>query len=191
MPLTPTPDPTAEDLLDALVLTDSRISVAKKEIIRRLSINLPVLIDKLNEDLGLTGTQLIQKPKSYHGGPVPITDDYINTIVVTHALSKVAHSPGVIRTEAQIIVYSIDRRIETEAQVGPTEDRAGAIFGALRPYLASQGNGDPACVDLQGRSCWRKLEPTGTTGLPESLSEFSGTACYFTMVQDPTFNNWF
>lgn len=177
--------PTDDEFFEYLPLVDSRVSVAFNEIVRRLKIDMPLKIAALNTRLGYPSGKGIKPPApdAYYPAPAVLTDKYLNSVLVGVAVSNQAHSPGVIRTEAQVVVYVIDRRIEHENQVTDAWDKAGVVKGCLYAYLTG-------CEDADGHQCWTLLEPTGTTALPESYGEYSGVACYYRMVQDPTVDNW-
>lgn len=178
-----TVNPSNADFYAAIRLVDGRESIVLDELVRRLQLNLNDKIAYLNTTLNLTGSRAIPKPKGYHVAPAVLTDEYINTVLVSVAVNTESHSPGVFRNELQAVVYSIDRRIEKETQIGVAWDRSGAIRGVLYHFLLG-------CVDASNRQCWRLLEPTGKTMLPEPYSEYAGVACYYRVVLDPTFNNW-
>lgn len=179
-----TPNPTPAEVMEILPLMGGRISIAQLEIVRRLRATLPGAIAMANEQMGLTGNLAIPAPKWMDIAPLEAHDKAINSILVSVALSTVAHAPGMFRKEATVIVYSLDARIQGDVQLSRAYDRAMLVEACLYPFL----NG---CIDDRGRNCWRQLEPTGQSMLPAAFDEFSGVAIYYRMVLDPTENNWY
>lgn len=180
-----TPFSSTSTIFQAMPLISSRVSVATNEIVRRLKYHLPLAIDEANTRIGHPTGKGIRKPEShsYYPAPAVLTDKYINSVLVSVALSFVAHSPGRFRTEGQVVIYVIDERIEHANQVSDAWDRGQLAMGCLMPYLTN-------CEDADGHQCWRLLEPQSMTALPEAYDEFSGVSCNYRIVQDPSVDNW-
>lgn len=180
-----TPKWTPAEVWGNLQDVDHRPFAAYNEIIRRLKDELPAAIDYANEQLGFAGKKGIVKPKEngYRVAPAVLTEDYINTIIVSGATSTEVQHPGDFKSVTQVVIYSIDAREEVKEQFEDTLSRAGLIRGILLRYLTG-------CIDPDGRPVWRVLEPTGVTALPDRFAGYSGAALYYTMVQPPNENNW-
>lgn len=181
-----TANPTNEQFYDQLRLNVPRISVPQNEVLRRLEQNMPEKIAYINDLLGHPAGKGIPLPNSYLRAPsTELTDDYLNSMLCTVAVSQSPNGPRQMKTIAQVVVYSVDRKIEHPTQVEDAFDRAGIAIGILGYFL-------DGCVDAQGRKVWRVLEPTGhQLVLPQPYSStYSGSTAYFTMVMDETCNCW-
>jgi hypothetical protein len=144
---------------------------------------LPGVIGYANTQLGYGVGHGIAHPAGYYVAPQTLTDDYLNSVIVSAKVATQAMSPGTFKNEAQIVVYSINERIEVREQIEDAFDRSGLVRGILYRYLTG-------CIDPQGRRVWRLLEPTGVSMLPEAWEGYSGVACSYRMVQSPDDNAW-
>lgn len=180
-----TANPTNEEFYASLQLVDGRASAAQAEIVRRLEANMPGKIAYLNGIL-YPGKRGIPVPAGYHVAPAVLTEDYLNTILVSVVVSTLDQGAGSFRNESTVYVYSVDERIETPQQVQDTFDRCGVVRGILYHFLTG-------CIDAAGRSLWRQLKPTGhALALPPQWGQagYVGTMSQFLMVQSPDNNNW-
>lgn len=186
-----TPNPTIVELLEIEALINGDIGAAQDEIVRRLRDILPSYIEAKNTARGWTGNDsipLIKNPKTdIVIAPSVLDDSYVGKILVG---ASVDTSPegigGVFRNVAQIVVYSVDARIQTGKQVVVHWRLAETIRTVLAWFLVKPaGSG---CVNVSGQEVWRALEPTGYSMLPGDWAEqYSGTMATFTMTQSP---NW-
>jgi hypothetical protein len=182
-----TPNPTREEFLDYLPLVSGRPSVGLKEIVRRLQANLPARLADLNDELGYPAGKGIPVPKGYGLAPAKLGDKHRNMILV--GLSQggagniAAFSPGTFKGELAVAVYSINQAWREDEQQADDYDRAGAIMGALYPFLTG-------CLDASERLCWKLLEPKDIGALPEAWKEFSGVTVHYRMVLPPNMDNW-
>lgn len=181
-----TPNPTNDEFYAALTQNVGRESAAQKEIVRRLELNMPDKITYLNGVLGYASGKGIPTPDSY--GPAPssaLSDAYLNSILVSVAVSTSTNGVRTFKQSAQVVVYSVDRRIEHPTQVESYLDRAAVVTGILMCVMND-------CIDAQGRLVWRILAPTGRSlTLPQGWGDgYSGSTAYFTLVQDQACNCW-
>jgi hypothetical protein len=180
-----TPDPTNEESWAALPLVDGRASIAMREIVRRLRNNLPALVNYANTQLGYGEGKGIPQvaAQDIRVSPAVLDDSPKNCVLVSIAVNTEVFAPGTFKTESQVVIYSIEGRIESSEQVEDAWDRAGLIRAVLYHYLTG-------CRDAQDRVCWRLLEPQQVSFLPEPFQEYSGAACYYRLVQSPEDDNW-
>lgn len=181
-----TSNPTTTSFYDSLRYNVGRISVVQGEVVRRLEENMPVMIEYLNDLLGHPAGKGIPLPKSYLRAPSTVlTDDYLNSMLVTVASSSSVNGAQQFKTSVQVVVYSIDRKIEHGTQVADALDRAGIAIGILNTFV-------DGCVDDQGRKVWRVIEMTGhQLVLPQPYDAiYCGSTAYFTVTMDQTCNCW-
>lgn len=182
--MTPTSFPSADDLLDIAPLVNGRVGLAQNELVRRLRVALPPLITAFNAREGRAGNRALEVPKAkdFQAAPGAITDDHIGKILVACHVTTSDNGPGAFKNSVQVVVFSVDERIQGGEQVTTLWERAELARLALFPYL----NG---CVDEAGRRVWRQLIPTGYALLPGDWHEYSGTRCTFNMVQPPSMDS--
>jgi hypothetical protein len=182
-----TPNPSTEELMEMDSLVNGDIGAAQDEVVRRLQMLLNGAITAKNTQRGWTGNKaipLIKKPKDdIDIAPSVLSEGHIGKILVGVSVDT---SPqgigGVFRNEAQIVIYSVEARINTSHQVRANWKLAEAIRLCLFPFLTG-------CVNAQNERVWRTLEPTGYSMLPgDWAEEFSGTQCTFRLVQSPNLN---
>ena len=179
-----TPNPTMEQYWAMAALVDGRVSVALREIQRRLETNLPGLIDKANDELGYTTPDVqIRKPDFYSGAPTGLEDHRLNGILVGAAVNTEFEGSGQFKNLYQVSIMSIDERIETQEQYHRAWDRLGLIRVALFPFTGG-------CVDADNRVCWRSLVPTQGGVEFESWEEYGGLYAHYSMVCEPSQNIW-
>jgi hypothetical protein len=182
-----TPNPTNEELLEIDALINGDIAAAQDEAIRRLQEVLPGYIVAKNAAKGWTGNDAIlpiADPKNDIAiAPSVLTDDHIGkTLVGVSVDTSPEGIGGVFRNVAQVVVYSIDERIQSDRQVRVHWRRIEAIRTVLSWFLVKpEGSG---CVNASGQEVWRALEPTGYSMLPgDWAEEYSGTMATFTLTQ--------
>lgn len=162
---------------------DGRVSVALRELARRLEENLPGLIDHANAQLGYSGENVIRRPSFYKGAPVGLEDDYLNGILIGATALTQFEGSGQFKNLYQVSVLSIDQRIETQEQYWRAWDRLGLVRVALFPFTGG-------CVDADERVCWRSLVPTQGGIELESWQEYGGLYAHYDMVCEPSQNIW-
>jgi hypothetical protein len=121
-------------------------------------------------------------PASIQLAPSVLTDAFLNTVLVGVSVD-INTTPqgigGIFRNEVQLVIYSVDRRLDDEQQIRTAWARAEAIRTCLRPFLGGCNNAD-------GNACWRKLEPRGYSMLPgDWAKEYSGTSVAYDLIQSP------
>lgn len=178
-----TANPTVEQLWAAAGKVDGRVSVALREIVRRLETNLPALIDHANTELGYANENVIRKPDWYKAAPVGLEDDYLNGILIGATANTEFQGSGQFHNQYQVSILSVDERIETEQQYLRACDRIGLVRVALFPFTGG-------CVDDKNRVCWRSLVPIQAGVEFESWEEYGGLYAHYSMIIDPSQNNW-
>ncbi len=178
-----TPNPTLEQYWSMAALVDGRVSVALRELARRLEDNLPGLIGYANGELGYSGENEIRQPAFYKSAPVGLEDGPLNGILIGATTETEFQGSGQFRNIYQVSVLSIDERIETQEQYHRAWDRLGLIRVALFPFTGG-------CVDDVGRVCWRSLVPQQGGVEEESWQEYGGLYAHYSMVCEPSQNIW-
>lgn len=178
-----TANPTMEQYWAMAGKVDGRVSVALREIQRRLETNLPGLIDKANTELGYTNENVIRKPEFYSGAPTGLEDHRLNGILVGAAVNTEFEGSGQFKNIYQVSIMSVDERIDTQEQYWRAWDRLGLIRVALFPFTGG-------CVDDKDRVAWRSLVPTQGGVEFESWEEYGGLYAHYSMVCEPSQNIW-
>jgi hypothetical protein len=175
---TETANPSASEILADAGLVNGRISIAQKEILRRLAQNLPGVIAAHNTAEGLTGAEAIPVPRDYRIMlPGLEGDDVVGNVYVGVSVETYTESFA-YGNNATVSIFSIDQRVTSSNQVSIYWETAELIRACLFPFRSG-------CVDAQGRACWRQLHPMLYEQLPSDWTEYSGTVCHFKMVQPP------
>jgi hypothetical protein len=175
-----TPNPTLAELIEADALTNGDIGLAQSEIIRRLQLLLPDWIAHKNLEKGWSGPDAIRVPTVIQSAPAVLSDDFLNTVLVGVSVET---SPqgigGAFRNTAQVVISSVEARIEDPQQVATMWARAEAIRTCLYPFLSG-------CRTPGDQLAWRMLEPKGYGPLPgDWAQQYSGSAVHYHLVQSP------
>jgi len=187
MPATPFP-PLAQ-YMAGRGKVDARVSVALREIKRRLEYTLLEgatldLIAATNAAEGYTTADVkIRHPRFIGGAPVRDADGVANCITIGLSATTDFEGNAQFKNEYSLSIYSIDERIETQEQYWRMWDRVGLIKAALYPFLSG-------CIDEQNRVCWRALVPTQNGVETEAWDEYGGIYCFYRMICDPSQNCW-
>lgn len=180
---TETPNPTLEQYLALRPKVTGRASIALREIRRRLELNLPGLIDETNTREGLTGEQVIRKPKFISHAPTGEENGNINGILMSGSRRFEFLGNGQMKNIYQISLYSIDQRCETAEQYERHHDRTDLIAATLFPFLSG-------CVDDKGRVCWQQLKPVDSGVEVQDWEIYHGQYLFYEMITDPSQNIW-
>lgn len=179
-----TPNPTITQYRAMANKATGRVSVALAELKRRLWRNLPALIDDYNTQLGFdTPDVQIRSPEFIHAGPVGETQGLLNGILLAASAQTEFEGNGQFKNEYSISIYSVDERIETEAQYHRHWDRTELIRVALFPFLSG-------CIDTANRVCWRSLVPMQSGVEMADWEQYAGFYVFYRMTCDPSQNTW-
>lgn len=180
-----TPEPTVEQIFDALPLLGCRLSLVQKELVRRLRILLPQAIAEANMRAGKLPDKGIPQvaKQDIRVAPSSNIDRPTNSVLV--ALSEDISTQGsrAFKGEVEIAIYSIEPYVVDDEQVGDTFDRAKLILACLYHCLLG-------CHDLENRRLWKLLTPTSVSLLPTQFEKYSGSVVRLRMTQPPGPSNW-
>jgi hypothetical protein len=183
-----TPNPTPAEILEAMPLLGGRISLALKEVERRLRLNLPGAIDAFNAAQGYPAGKGVLKPavEDIVISPANVTNHPLNCVLISISADTATEGARVFRKECEVLVFSIEGKLsQAKDSVADVFDRAGLIQGSLYYFLTH-------CRDAQNREAWAKLEPGEIMFLPEPFEQYAGAMCSFRAVltNDEFSNHW-
>jgi hypothetical protein len=178
-----TPMKTPAEIHADLSLTGGRISLALRELKRRLEIQMPLQIAYANTQMGLAADKGIPTFKGIAIAPAKINDKFINHLLIGASVRKESEGAGAFHNDAVISFYLVNRRIDGPSDVDDAWDRSDLVAAVLLPYLGG-------CTDPQGRLVWTVLAPLEQTMLPEEWEQYSGVALNYRLIQEPTEIYW-
>lgn len=170
--LTRTPDPTPQQVLDALPLCSVRAGLIQDEIVSRLRIALPGAIALWNTREGYDGLAQVKPPSAYKPAPAVLAGDWMNTVLVGVAVQTQADGIRQFGHVLSITIYSVGDKWAM-GDVGTMRrvmERGELIQGVLYHFLT-------CCINGAGVQLWNTLAPTGMTGMPEGWADdYAGVA---------------
>lgn len=181
---TETPHSTSAQIVDNAARVDANEAFALLEIKRRLELDLPGAIGVANTRFGYTGANVIRTPEWVKCAPVGIKEgDKVNGILIGAAETMETYAPQMFKPVIQIVIYSVDQRVETEEQYLRHLQRKGLMKSVMLDCLTST-------FDAQGRKVWALLTPSSSSWLPEEWEKFGGIQINYQMTHDPSNNTW-
>ncbi len=175
--MTETPNPTGAEILADMSQHTGRISLAQRECIRRLRALLPLAIAAHNQAEGTAPGKGVIPVSGVEKKPAELAETFLNKIVVGVSVETVDYGSGAFQNVVELVIYSIDQKIEQGRQVDVSWERCELVRGCLYPFLSG-------CVDADGRRVWRSLVPRAYSQIEGTWAKgFSGTEAHFQLIQ--------
>lgn len=185
MPLTPTPNPTIDEIAEDASLVIGDVSAAMDELVLRLQQLLPGYYGRKNQQKGWTGAKAIPplKASDIQIAPADLADKHIGQVLVEAYVTMTPEGiGGAFRNQGTVTISSIDARIQAGQQVRVNYARAEAVIEVLFQFLSG-------CVNAQGQQVWKSLVPTGYQPLQgDWAKEYSGSSVTLTLMQPPMYS---
>lgn len=179
-----TSNPSVADILTGAPTAGGRVSIALAEIKRRLEALLPGVVAEMNDREGWDEDDTkIRVPANYYAGPVDDSENVTNAVLMAAASDSQVVGPQGFKGVYSIVIYSVDKRTNSETQYLRNWDRVELIRAVMKPFLVG-------CVNADGRQCWKVLQPASIEWIPEEFEQYSGIAVNYTMTCDPSMNGW-
>lgn len=179
------PNPTDEEVDDALALLSLSVWAAEDEILRRLIDNLPLQIARKNAQFGYGANKGILVPSHYCIAPVRPTDEYLNCVAIRHRIDREPHGTDTFIARVNFDILTTEGPARINDQRTKSLQRSDLISAILHKYIGG-------CWNAQGKKCWSTLYPAhpAQSDLPDGWEKFSGVMTSFMLVQDEECNCW-